>query len=86
MAQADIVHSDRGHSRGQEKSSPKRDSTAALVKMKGTAEVYLGGEVNNAVVTVPAYVNGSHCRATKDAGAISGPHMRRASLTSPRQL
>src|SRR6266478_449276 len=43
-----------------------------LLKMKETAESYLGGTVINAVVTVPAYFNDSQRQATKDAGAISG--------------
>ena len=42
-----------------------------LNKMKETAESYLGGTVNNAVVTVPAYFNDSQRQATKDAGTIS---------------
>ena len=43
-----------------------------LLKMKETAEAYLGQTVNNAVVTVPAYFNDSQRQATKDAGTISG--------------
>lgn len=43
-----------------------------LIKMKEIAEAYLGAEVKNAVVTVPAYFNDSQRQATKDAGAIAG--------------
>ena len=43
-----------------------------LLKMKETAEAYLGTKVNDAVVTVPAYFNDSQRQATKDAGTISG--------------
>lgn len=42
------------------------------MKMKETAESYLGGTVTNAVVTVPAYFNDSQRQATKDAGKIAG--------------
>ena len=48
-----------------------------LTKMKETAESYLGGTVNNAVVTVPAYFNDSQRLATKDAGTISGMNVLR---------
>lgn len=43
-----------------------------LIKMKETAEAYLGGTVSKAVVTVPAYFNDSQRQATKDAGMIAG--------------
>ena len=43
-----------------------------LLKMKETAEDYLGKSVKNAVITVPAYFNDSQRQATKDAGAIAG--------------
>ena len=43
-----------------------------LEKMKQTAEAYLGEEVTDAVVTVPAYFNDSQRQATKDAGTIAG--------------
>src|SRR5216117_2820203 len=43
-----------------------------LLKMKETAEAYLGGTINNAVVTVPAYFNDSQRQATKNAGQIAG--------------
>merc|ERR1711929_23214 len=45
--------------------------------MRETAEAYLGGTVNNAVVTVPAYFNDSQRQATKDAGAIAGLNVLR---------
>ena len=44
-----------------------------LSKMKQIAEAYLGKEVKNAVITVPAYFNDSQRQATKDAGVIAGP-------------
>ena len=43
-----------------------------LIKMKETAEAYLGHSINKAVITVPAYFNDSQRQATKDAGVISG--------------
>merc|ERR1719420_2853669 len=48
-----------------------------LVKMKETAEQYLGGDVKNAVITVPAYFNDSQRQATKDAGMIAGLNVLR---------
>ena len=48
-----------------------------LTKMRETAEAYLGGTVNNAVVTVPAYFNDSQRQATKDAGLIAGLNVLR---------
>ncbi|MFS7961781.1 putative Heat shock protein 70 family [Helianthus anomalus] len=47
-------------------------SSMILAKMKETAEAYLGKDVKNAVITVPAYFNDSQRRATKDAGTIAG--------------
>jgi heat shock protein 1/8 len=52
-------------------------SSMVLMKMKEIAEAYLGREVKNAVVTVPAYFNDSQRQATKDAGAISGLNVLR---------
>jgi molecular chaperone DnaK (HSP70) len=48
-----------------------------LLKMKETAEAYLGTTVKDAVVTVPAYFNDSQRQATKDAGTISGMNVLR---------
>lgn len=52
-------------------------SSMVLTKMKEIAEAYLGKEVKNAVVTVPAYFNDSQRQATKDAGAIAGLNVLR---------
>jgi molecular chaperone DnaK len=52
--------------------SPPEISSFILRKMKQTAEDYLGGEVTQAVITVPAYFNDSQRQATKDAGKIAG--------------
>ena len=55
-----------------EKYSPSQISAFILQKMKGTAEGYLGEEVSQAVITVPAYFNDAQRQATKDAGKIAG--------------
>merc|ERR1711988_202070 len=52
-------------------------SSMVLVKMKEIAEAFLGREVKNAVITVPAYFNDSQRQATKDAGSISGLNVLR---------
>ena len=59
--------------KGEEKTfSPEEVSSMILTKMKEIAESYLGKEVKNAVVTVPAYFNDSQRQATKDAASIAG--------------
>ena len=60
-----------------DKMSPPQISAQVLMKMKKTAEDYLGEEVKEAVVTVPAYFNDSQRQATKDAGKIAGLEVKR---------
>src|SRR6058998_998225 len=75
-----IVRADNGDAwvevRGR-KIAPKQVSAEILRKMKKTAEVYLGEEVTEAVITVPAYFNDSQRQATKDAGRIAGLEVKR---------
>src|SRR5687768_16427354 len=70
-----IVKADNGdawvEARGQ-KYAPSQISAYVLIKMKETAERYLGEPVTQAVITVPAYFNDSQRQATKDAGKIAG--------------
>jgi molecular chaperone DnaK len=75
-----VVRSDNGdawvHLRGRDY-SPSEVSSFVLTKMKQTAEDYLGEEVTDAVITVPAYFNDSQRQATKDAGRIAGLNVLR---------
>ena len=70
-----IVRGDNGdawvETRGDKK-APSQISAEVLKKMKQTAERHLGGTVDKAVITVPAYFNDSQRQATKDAGRIAG--------------
>lgn len=75
-----IVKADNGdawvEARGDKK-APPQISAEVLMKMKKTAEDYLGEKVTEAVITVPAYFNDSQRQATKDAGKIAGLEVKR---------
>ncbi|SMC28808.1 molecular chaperone DnaK [Andreprevotia lacus DSM 23236] len=75
-----IVKADNGDawvSVRDKKMAPPQISAEVLRKMKKTAEDYLGEEVTEAVITVPAYFNDSQRQATKDAGRIAGLDVKR---------
>ncbi|MDN3518357.1 molecular chaperone DnaK [Aquisalimonas lutea] len=75
-----IVEADNGDawvSVRDKKMAPPEISARVLQKMKQTAEDYLGEEVTEAVITVPAYFNDSQRQATKDAGKIAGLEVKR---------
>jgi len=75
-----IVKNDNGDAwveANGEKMAPPEISARVLQKMKKTAEDYLGEEVTEAVITVPAYFNDSQRQATKDAGKIAGLEVKR---------
>ncbi len=75
-----IVKADNGDAwveAQNKKMAPSQVSAEVLRKMKKTAEDYLGEEVTEAVITVPAYFNDSQRQATKDAGRIAGLEVKR---------
>jgi molecular chaperone DnaK len=76
----DLVADDDGACRiniGSKKLSPPEVSAQILLKLKRSAEKYLGQEVKEAVITVPAYFNDAQRQATKDAGKIAGLDVKR---------
>nr|VFJ60360.1 MAG: molecular chaperone DnaK [Candidatus Kentron sp. FW] len=80
MVPYNIVGADNGdawvEAKGK-KLAPPEVSARVLMKMKSTAEDYLGEQINEAVITVPAYFNDSQRQATKDAGRIAGLEVKR---------
>jgi len=80
MVSYKIVKADNGDAWVEvqgKKMAPQEVSARVLMKMKKTAEDYLGETVTEAVITVPAYFNDSQRQATKDAGRIAGLNVRR---------
>ena len=80
MVSYKIVGADNGDAwveAGGKKMAPPEISARVLMKMKKTAEDYLGETVTEAVITVPAYFNDSQRQATKDAGRIAGLDVKR---------
>ena len=80
MVPYNIAKADNGDAwveANEKKMAPPEISARVLMKMKKTAEDYLGEEVKEAVVTVPAYFNDSQRQATKDAGKIAGLDVKR---------
>jgi len=80
MVPYQIVRADNGDAwvqAGGKKMAPPEISARVLMKMKKTAEDYLGEPVTEAVITVPAYFNDSQRQATKDAGRIAGLEVKR---------
>jgi molecular chaperone DnaK len=76
----EIIKADNGDAWVQvddKKLAPPQISAEVLIKMKKTAEDYLGKKVEAAVITVPAYFNDSQRQATKDAGKIAGLEVKR---------
>ena len=75
-----IIRADNGDAwveANGKKMAPPEIAARVLMKMKQTAEEYLGSEINEAVITVPAYFNDSQRQATKDAGKIAGLEVKR---------
>jgi molecular chaperone DnaK len=80
MVSYKIIEADNGDAwveAGGKKMAPPEVSARVLMKMKKTAEDYLGEPVTEAVITVPAYFNDSQRQATKDAGKIAGLEVKR---------
>ncbi|MCS6932770.1 MAG: molecular chaperone DnaK [Acetobacteraceae bacterium] len=75
LAPYKIIRADNGDAwveAGGQKMAPQQISAYVLMKMKETAEAYLGQPVSQAVITVPAYFNDAQRQATKEAGRIAG--------------
>ena len=80
MVPYEIMKADNGDAWvkvGDKKLAPPQISAEVLKKLKKTAEDYLGHEVSESVITVPAYFNDSQRQATKDAGKIAGLEVKR---------